>query len=377
MDKILLVDDDTNLLEACRRQFRKRFEMDIAEGASEGLELMRGAKYAVVVSDMRMPGIDGVQFLSEVRMLYPDTVRIMLTGNADQQTAVAAVNDGQIFRFLTKPCPPEFLGDVLQEALEQFRLFKIEHELLEKTLGGSLRVLIEILTVAAPDAFGRAQATRQNIRVVAQAMKVRETWKWEFAAMLAPLGLLTVPPTTVRKFQGGVPMLQAEKEMLARVPQISHDLLDKIPRMDDVADIILYGNKNFDGSGFPDGDIAGTDIPLGARVLKILTDIAAVEEGRVSTVGAIREIGRNAHRYDPEVLRLVVSALCSESSKIESPCVPIQLGKLRPGQVLGRDICSADGQLLVSAGRHVTDTLVEQLRNFGQLTEIQEPVYVV
>lgn len=109
--KILCVDDDSNILQGYKRALRRDFDIFIAEGGLEALSIIeKEGPFAVVVSDMRMPVMDGVQFLSRVRDIAPETVRMMLTGNADQQTAIIAVNEGNIFRFLTKPCPPDVLA---------------------------------------------------------------------------------------------------------------------------------------------------------------------------------------------------------------------------------------------------------------------------
>ena len=121
-ERILCVDDDANLLESYQRQLRKRFHVETALSGEEGLAaIQRGKDYAVVVSDMRMPHMNGVEFLSKVREIAPRTVRIMLTGYADTQTVRDAVNDGQVFRLLTKPCPRETLATVLEAALDEHR----------------------------------------------------------------------------------------------------------------------------------------------------------------------------------------------------------------------------------------------------------------
>ena len=109
-EKILFVDDEPDLLAAYQRHLRKAFEIETAEGPERGLEAVteRGP-FAVIVSDLRMPNMDGIQFLSLVKKKTPNSVRIMLTGCADLETSIAAVNEGNIFRFLTKPCQPNTL----------------------------------------------------------------------------------------------------------------------------------------------------------------------------------------------------------------------------------------------------------------------------
>src|SRR6266700_2888600 len=117
--KVLCVDDESNVLEAYQRNLRKRFTIDTALGGEPALALIASqGPYAVIVTDMQMPGMDGVEFLMRVRQKAPDTVRLMLTGNADQKTAVEAVNKGHVFSFLSKPCPAESLEAALENALQ-------------------------------------------------------------------------------------------------------------------------------------------------------------------------------------------------------------------------------------------------------------------
>ena len=133
--KILFVDDDENLLAAIQRSLRKQFNFDTALGGLQALEHMRTkGPYAVIVSDMSMPGMNGAEFLERARRLAPETVRIMLTGNADQQTAADAVNRGHVFRFLSKPCPPETLVPAIEHGLKQYQMLQMERDLLEGTL---------------------------------------------------------------------------------------------------------------------------------------------------------------------------------------------------------------------------------------------------
>lgn len=132
-EKILFVDDETNILQAIQRQLRKRFDLATAEGGDEALRILKEqGPFAVIISDMRMPNMNGVELLALVKELHPDTVRLMLTGNADQETAMEAVNSGQIFRFLTKPCPPATLITALALALSQYRLITAERSSCKK-----------------------------------------------------------------------------------------------------------------------------------------------------------------------------------------------------------------------------------------------------
>ncbi len=154
IEKILLVDDEPNVLAGFARQLRESHTVETAPGGAEALDALdtRGP-FAVVVSDMRMPGMDGAAFLARARDRYPDTVRILLTGYADIQSAIEAINRGGIFRFLTKPCPPHILTGALDDALAHYRLVTAERELVDMALRDSVPVVGEGLALANPSAF--------------------------------------------------------------------------------------------------------------------------------------------------------------------------------------------------------------------------------
>ena len=159
--RILCVDDEPNVLEGLVAFLRRRYRVTTALNGAQGLVAIdENGPFDVVVSDMRMPGMDGAAFLGEVREISPDTTRILLTGHAEMASAIEAVNRGGVFRFLTKPCPPADLLRAVREACRVYQLRRAEQELLQETLRGSVGVLTEVMALAAPDLFGRADRGR-------------------------------------------------------------------------------------------------------------------------------------------------------------------------------------------------------------------------
>ena len=205
-EKILFVDDDPNLLASCQRTLRWHFQIETAGGGEAGLaKIASHGPYAVVVADRQMPGMDGIAFLGAVRKSAPDTIRIMLTGNADLEGAIRVVNEGNIFRFLTKPCPPDMLTRALQDAQAQYRLVTAEKELLNNTLNGSIKLLTDILSMVDNQSFGRAQTLRDAITAVTARLYVEKAWEIHVAVMLASIGYVTIPPETLVKSRAGRP----------------------------------------------------------------------------------------------------------------------------------------------------------------------------
>ena len=290
-ERVLFVDDDANVLEAYQRKLQHVLRVRTAEGAHAGLrEIQEKGPFAVVVADMHMPLMNGIEFLKKVREIAPDTVRIMLTGNADIKLAMEAVNEGCVFRFLTKPCPAALMGESLIAAIRQYRLVTAEKEVLEGTLQGTAELLIEVLSWANPEIFGRAVHLRNLARAITAKMGMGNTWEIELAAMLCQIGMLALPPEILTKATGGEPLDDEEQRTVESVPAIGAELLERIPRLENVARIVMYQNKYFDGSGFPRDHVAGKEIPLGSRVLKVAADYLQLRSGGLSRADSVKAL---------------------------------------------------------------------------------------
>ena len=378
--KILCVDDDANILAGFQRNLRKQFSLETALGGEQGLAMMKDhGPYAVVVADMQMPGMNGLQFLSGAEHLAPDTVRLMLTGNADQKTAMDAVNQGHVFRFLTKPCPPDALALSLGAGLKQYRLITAERELLETTLNGAIKVLTNVLAMMDPTAFGLGEKLRDYMRIYVRHYNFSQPWALELAAMLSQVGHVAIPATVLMKVRNGMGLQPEERDMLMRVPSTGADLLTNIPRLDTVSKIVLYQHKHFDGSGFPLDETTGDEIPIGARILKALADLVELEAKGRTRFKALAEMRARSGWYDPGVLDSVAACfdICLPPSTVAETAVQeLKLKEMVTGQVLAANVETSDGALIVPAGTIVSSMLLEKLRNFDQLKGLKQPLYV-
>ncbi|GLH71969.1 response regulator receiver modulated metal-depenent phosphohydrolase [Geothrix limicola] len=376
--KVLLVDDEENILQAYTRVLRGKFDLDTALGGEAALERMQDrGPYAVVVSDMRMPGMDGVAFLAWAMAQHPDTVRIMLTGNADQGTAMEAVNKGAIFRFLTKPCDSELLGQTLDLAVRQHELITAEKTLLEDTLKGAIKMLVELLSCLDPISFGRAQAMAAQAEAIAREMGMKNPWVLGIASILSQIGILTVPEGVATKIQTGTFLNSNERDLANRIPEIGADLIKNIPRLEEVADAVLYMNKNFNGTGYPPDARKGEDIPLGGRILRAVWDYERLLPKFGNPISAVRDMESRTTWYDLEVLRAF--GRCLERQGAEAPPPPtreISLHELRIGQVLVTGIETMDGLLVVPQGTTIGLVHLQKLRNFARLSGLREPLVV-
>jgi response regulator RpfG family c-di-GMP phosphodiesterase len=378
--KVLCVDDDPNVLAGFQRNLRKSFAIETANGGDAALELLqRQGPYAVIVADMRMPGMDGVQLLAEVMRRAPDTVRLMLTGNADQQTAVHAVNEGRIFRFLNKPCSTEDLAAALRAGLEQHRLIRAERELLEETLNGSVALLTDVLSIVEPGSFGRGQALRKIMRSFAESLGTASRWDLELGAMLSQLGCVTLPPQLLLKMRGGSPMTVPEQELVMRIPELGARLLARIPRLEPVSRIVLYQAKRFDGAGYPCDHVAGQDIPIGSRILKVMGDLEALEALGMPKAKALREMSQRKGWYDPDVLSAAYRCfdVClPQAAQGASEDLALPLRSIHVGALLLEDVKTSDGLLIVKGDTLLSVPLLERLRNFASTHGVREPILV-
>jgi response regulator RpfG family c-di-GMP phosphodiesterase len=376
--KVLLVDDEENVLQAYSRVLRGKYAVDTALGGEGALECMvdRGP-YAVVVSDMRMPGMDGVEFLAWAMAQHPGTVRIMLTGNADQGTAMEAVNRGAIFRFLTKPCDSEVLGQTLDLAIRQHQLITAEKSLLEDTLKGAIRMLVELLSCLDPISFGRAQAMSVHAEAIGKEMGMENPWVLGIASILSQIGILTVPEGVSIKIQTGTFLNTSERELANRIPEIGADLIRNIPRLEEVAEAVHYMNKNFNGTGYPPDDRKEGAIPLGGRILRVVWDYERLLSKFGNPLATVRDMQAKTTWYDMDVLRAF--RRCLERQGIEPPAVPAQqisLHELRIGHVMLTGIETVDGLLVVPEGTTIGLAHLQKLRNFARLSGIREPLLV-
>lgn len=377
-ERILVIDDDHHLLSALRRQLSDTFDVTTAQGGPEALEAIQAAEapFAVALSDMRMPGMDGIETLKRIRDLAPDTVRMMLTGNADQQTAIEAINQGNIFRFFTKPYPVDQLREGLLAGCEQYRLVTAEKELLEKTLTGAIKVLVEVASMNDAVVAGLATRLREWVRLLTTEFKMPQRWQLDIAATLVPVGQVAIPPELVAKKRSGEPLTDLEQSMFERNPEAARNLVAHIPRLAKVAEIIYLQDRGFDGSGFPADGPVGNDIPLDARLLKILKDLAEATEGGPLTKAAFAVLDRRRPQYDPVLLPRVRACLEKVVEMMPSAAMEVPLASLRTGQLVLSDIKLANGHLILAANTQLSGAQIERLRNLRKIFTFIEPIKV-
>jgi len=360
LPRVLCVDDESRVVEGLVLHLRRDYQVFTASSGAEALKTLKqmgGA--AVVVSDMRMPGMDGATLLHHVLQFFPDATRILLTGEPGRDAAVSAVNKAQIFRFLTKPCPPDVLKAAVEAGVIQHRLVNAERSILKETLNGCIKVLMDVLAITNPVAFGRANRVKRLAMEFAARLECKEFWQLEAAAMLSQIGYLSLPAELVEKLYYGETLTAEEKTLASGVPDVVSSLLENVPRLEPVIQILVALH-------WTDEQIArlgdGT-IGLGTRILGLVLEYdTLVTQGHAVDI-AIQTLRARASRFGESLIDQFATHVGARSSIKELREMPLRV--VQPGMTIMQDIRTHMGTLLVARGFEVTGLFLERARNFG------------
>jgi CheY-like chemotaxis protein len=362
--RVLFVDDEPAVLEALAVNLNRAFDVVTATSGAAGLEYLRAqSDFAVVVSDMRMPKMDGATFLALALDASPDTTRILLTGQADLEAAAKVINHGQIFRFLTKPCPRDTLRTAIDSAVVQHRLVTGERVLLEQTLRGSIKMLVDVLAITNPAAFGRANQIKTRVLQLAALLGMLDSWQLEIAALASQLGYIVLPHEVCEKLERRVALDEDEQRMVIHAPEMTEQLLANIPRLEAVRAMLALHIHPPPRN--PSADATTQLIELGAHLLRVAIDLEALEPMRSDRRRSpFAELEVQTDLYDPEVLR-AVDQLYGERERAPNHVVKtIDADELQVGMVLAEDFRLANGALLVARGYEMTASFIVRIRNF-------------
>ena len=380
---ILFVDDEPLILKAIENSLyrqRKIWSMKFAASGQAALEILGETSCAVVISDMRMPGMDGIQLLQEVKEKHTNIIRVMLTGTADIQTAIDAINTGEVFRFLAKPTTTKTLNDTIEAALRQVRLIEAESRLLRETLTGTVNLLYDLMASINPEGHSRGLWLRDTVRELAQSIDVLQgRWEIEVAALLSQVGAISLPRNLTDDRLSGNDEDYEESVSLSKIIETGSELVGRIPYLGTVSKIIYYQDKRFDGKGFPPDSVAGKDIPLGARVLKILHDFRKYDRECKNRYRVQTRMRAVPGVYDTELLELILP-ICPLPYGIETEAgdhKEVSADELRLGHKLLSDVKTVDNVIVVSAGNRLSPTFLARIRHLADNTGVQEPILIL
>lgn len=365
-EKILFVDDEPAVLDGYKRLLGRDIAIETAVGGTLGLAaIAESGPFAVVVSDMRMPQMDGAQFLTKVREVAPDTVRMALTGQTDIDTAMVAVNEGRIFRFMTKPISKENLLKAVESGLGQHRLITAEKELLEGTLKGSVSVLSEMLSFSNPAAFGRAMRLLRFVQHAAEKLQLKSTWSYEIAAMLSQLGCVTLSQDMVNAVYAGERLSEADQQKYDGHAAIAAQMLSRIPRMEAIAQMIAHQNA-------PGAEIKAAtteerrEIEFGIQLLRTGLSFDALLSSGMSHSEACQRVRATVKGVDQSILA-TLSDLYLELPMQIREC---KIRDLAVGMILQQDLYTTTGALVAAKGFELSRPWIERLETYARRNAI-------
>jgi CheY-like chemotaxis protein len=370
--KILCVDDEQPVLDGLRRNLRNvEFDLLFANSGEQALQVLAAETgIAVLLSDLRMPGMGGIGLMEKVAERWPDVTRVMLTGNADQQSAVDAVNRGHVFSFQNKPCPPEVLLATLRAALAHHELRLAERELIEQTLTGAIRMLIEIMSSGQPALYGRAMKVRGvALELMALAGRQVNSWQLGMAALLQPIGWAALPSSVVEQHLAGSVLDEAHQAAVEGVGAASARLLHFIPRLNLVADIISQATDHADLVPVRSAEAAllwlANQLVDEDAESRVDDHVVAAHSAAGIDLGGVLRAWRLRHAAD--------RPKAADDFEILTISRPAQL---RPGDIVQRDVRFTDGTLALAAGGTLSAFQIERLEMHHLLNRIKAAIEV-
>ncbi len=418
---ILFVDDEKNILSSLNRLFRSEgYDIHLANSGRMGLEIMETENISLVVSDMRMPEMNGAQFLEAVYNKWPSTVRILLTGFSEISSTIDAINKGNIYKYISKPWEENDLKQTVRNAIESKKIelerdrllaltskqneelkefntnlesmvksrtselnqtmgmLEASYETLKESYTSTVKVFSNIIEMRAGTLSGHSKIVSETSKAVAikYGLTKESAQQISYAGLLRDIGKIGFPDNLLNKPQSS--LSPDNQYTFAKHPVIGEGILMAIEPLKEAAKIIRNYRERFDGKGYPD-KLSGSDIPVGSRILAIVSDFDALQVGaitktRLTNSRAMEFISANKNsRYDPELVDIFFSIINvneKDNNIKEQEVILMPASKLEQNMVLARDLLTNDGVLLLSEGHRLGEHMIKQIKNLeGSLNE--------
>ena len=415
---ILLVDDEENILNALNRVLRREgFRIFTATSGNQALLTMDKEKITLILSDCRMPGMDGIALLAEVRKRTPDTIRMMLTGYADMETSMAAINRGEVYRFITKPWNDDELKLIIKDGIHQYELVQENrylHELtqkqnlilkdlnsnleqkvsertrevemlfkeLEQNFFDVVRVFTGLMELKSPYLGGHAKRVAALSRRLAEkiGLPTDEVLNIEVAALLQDIGTLGFPDKILKKKENELDIV--EKALLQQHPSLGQTALQQIKKLSDICLIIRHHHERYDGLGYPD-NLRGEMIPAGSRIIAIADSLDILvnpweSHERYSADRAIHELEKEAGKsFDPNYVYKFIELLKDVKHEVTgADSIEIDISELKEGMILASDIKTRRGLLLIASGEVMQTSHLAKIKNFQRIDPVVTKILV-
>lgn len=360
-DRILCVDDDQQVLDAIKRNLRA-YDITTAHQCDEALDLIQEhGPFAVVVVDMRMPGMNGITFLTHVRTLAPATSRIMLTGSTDLDVAMEAINSGNIFRFLSKPCSVEKLTNAVAAGVQQYRTVLGDRDLLRDTLNGCVQTLMDLFELVNPVALSRAKRIQSCVQQLAELLRLPDSWQFELAAVFSQIGGVFLNAEIMEKHASGAELTPIEAEVITVYPEMASQLIAQLPHLDTVAAIVA----NQAQSPHPELMIVSREpqhaAVIGGDLLKVAISFERLLARGLTPQAAIWQLSQQPALVNHAIVGQLPRVNLASNERDRA--VPID--KLQIGMILSENLVTRTGRLLLRSGHLITATSLSMIHNFA------------
>lgn len=410
---ILIVDDDELVLTVLQATLEAEgFHVTTAPNAPQALRLLEQQQFALILTDQNMPEMTGLEFLARVKDLQPDATRVLITAALNLDTAIAAINKGEIYRFIAKPWLREELLATLRNGLQRYELIRRNAALqqatlamneklarlnaaleeqarkvaeqnqaltrlngaLEHNLQRSVELCLKTMETFYPTLGSQARRAFGLCRAMAETLKLSDTDRQvlEISAWLHDIGLVGVPRRLIRKWeQAPHTLVEAERALLELHPVLGQELAGFVHHLEAVGVAIRAHHERLDGTGYPDR-LAGEDIPWLARLLAVVVAYVESNFNHETTVEMLKQ-GRGS-RFDPEAVRVLLRSL--PTAVVPRKQREVLLAELQPGMVLARAIYTANGMLLIPDGQRLTEPSIDRLQSHNRVSPITQSLLV-
>lgn len=366
MERILFVDDDPNVLQGIRRQLYGMFDLDFASDGQAALTKIDGGEtFAVVVADMRMPSMSGTELLKTLAREHPGMVRIMLTGNSNEETAIEATNDGQVFKYLRKPCNREVLKATLEGALRKHREERQSRDMLDRATASAVKNLLGRLKDACPTVYHRSRRVQALAHGVMKRLGLADSYEADLAVLLADVGWITAPDGLVEKVRTGATLSDEERAAYDALPEAAAGLVAEIPRLGTVARIISQQNIAI--------------APIESRLVRVLHALLPIDRPYLPDLSCLVRTMGDPRCFDQRIVDAVAAEI--EETVREAPVlmrhiVTTDRAGVAEGDVVVEQALGPDGSTRLVRGRTLNHADVAMARDVAAKRPVVTTVLV-
>ena len=374
---VLVVDDTEANVDILVDALGELYDVSVAMDGREALESVGDEPPDLILLDIMMPEMDGYEVCRRLKghERYGKIPIIFLTALTEVENKTKGFQLGAV-DYITKPFE---IAEVKARVETHLKLGLAEadlRELVVKTLGGAIEVMTEILSVANPTAFSRTSRLKRHANALMTAFNLTDFWQIRMAAMLSQIGCIAISPETIEKIFSGRQVLVEDEEAYKRHPQIGYELISKIPRLEEVAEIIARQQDLQKNTGFQGDEQAQRLIQMGSRILKLVLAYEKLTYSGKSSVDALAELKKSEREYGPKLLEGFSRIVESEPKTAQMKVQKIYPRDIAVGMVLAKDIITSSGSVLVKAGTKINPFLFEILHDSSK-SEYSEETFAV